>query len=129
MGVRDARLGASAAQFVEGAAFLLGGAAAASFAFGDRRHGEVGGARAGEVLVAGDGDGCAYAFDEEFFDFEDAFPAGVADAHHVAFFEFLGGFGGGVVDAHVAAFTFVGGEGAGFKDAHRPEPEVEPGAG
>ena len=35
-----------------------------------------------------------------------------------AFFEFLGGFGGGVVDAHVAAFAFVGGEGTGFKDAH-----------
>ncbi|OFQ75966.1 hypothetical protein HMPREF2919_01675 [Rothia sp. HMSC068E02] len=127
--MRDARLGASAAQFVEGAAFLLGGAAAASFAFGDRGHGEVRGARTGEVFVAGDSDGRAYAFDEEFFDFEDAFPAGVAHAHHVAFFEFLGGFGGGVVDAHVAAFAFVGGEGAGFKDAHRPEPEVEPGAG
>ena len=119
-GVHSARcaLGASAAQFVEGTAFLLGGAAAASFAFSDRRHGKVGGARAREVFVAGDGDGCAYPFDEEFFNFEDAFPAGVAHAHHVSFFEFLGGFGGGVVDAHVAAFAFVGGEGAGFKDAH-----------
>ena len=57
---RWARLGASAAQFVEGAALLLGGAAGTAFAFGDRRHGEVGGARSGEVFVAGDGDGCTY---------------------------------------------------------------------
>ena len=38
--------------------------------------------------------GGAYAFDEEFFNFEDAFPAGVAHAHHVSFLSFWEGLAG-----------------------------------
>ena len=37
---------------------------------------EVGGARAGEIFVAGDGDGRAYAFDEEFSTLKMRSPAG-----------------------------------------------------
>ena len=89
----------------------------------------VRGARPREVFVTGDGDRRAHPFGDEFFDLKHALPAGVAHPHDVASFEFLRGFCGCVVHAHVPAFAFVGCERAGFEDAHRPQPDVDAGAG